>query len=81
MGDELDPTELCQEAGVPSDGEVTKFVMEDVAGALISCDWEREKIIRALKAVNLFALGDSLCEASGWVDIFEAACESALGEE
>jgi hypothetical protein len=72
---DADPEELCQAAGRTPDELLTKFVMSDVACALINCGWSRKRIITALKQADTRRYGDALCEASGWTDIFETVAQ------
>ena len=74
--DELDPEELCEKAHREPDEIITKFVLEDYASALIQAGIDEDAIVRELETVDLYELGDSLCDASHWSEIFEAHYEA-----
>jgi hypothetical protein len=64
---------LCRKAGRDPDEEITRFVLEDYAAALLD-DGERdeEEVVGLVREADIRRLADALLEGSGWSDIFDA---------
>jgi hypothetical protein len=62
--------DLCVEAAVDPDTQLTRFTLVDYAAALIGAEWDRDRIIAALQNVDPSKLGDLICIVSHWDEAF-----------
>ena len=67
---EISASQLCALAGVDPGEIICKFVIEDVAAALLEDQrLTINQIIEGLQLANYVRIGDSLVEASHWDEI------------
>jgi len=72
---------IWEKSGVDPETEITRFVMEDFAAALMDADWPEERIVKALKNTRPGNLADALLEGSGWTDIFRFYASDLLAAD
>ena len=76
LADEQDTSArvLCELGGRDAEEEITRFVMEDYAGCLVNLVADEQitmgEAIAHLRGVNESRIGDVLCDASHWTEVF-----------
>ena len=68
--------DICRQAGRDPDEEITRFVLEDYAAALLDGgerdEEDVEDVVRLVREADIRRLSNALLEGSGWSDIFHA---------